>query len=73
MAKCRKALRSRRVENGMGKEAEYCRFHFGQVRKIYRHNTLEFGLGRETRRIVTNIIAQSDGTGAVADVLMAWI
>ena len=57
----------------MGKESEYCRRRVGEMRKIYRHNTLIFGLSCETRRIVTNIIAQSDGTGAVANVLMAWI
>ena len=57
----------------MGKEPEYCRRRVGEMRKIYRHNTLIFGLSCETRRIVTNIIAQSDGTGAAANILMAWI
>jgi hypothetical protein len=57
----------------MGKEPECYRLRVGQMRKIYRHNTLIFGLSCKTRRIVTNIIAQSDGTGAAANVLMAWI
>jgi len=57
----------------MGKDPKYCRLRVGEVHKIYWHNTLIFGLIRQTRRIVTNIIAQSDGACAIAKILMAWI
>ena len=69
----REALSFRRMENEMGKDPEYCRLRVGEVSRIYWHITLIFGLSRQTRRIVTNIIAQSDGAGAIAKILMTWI
>jgi hypothetical protein len=68
----REALSFRRMENEMGKDPEYCRLRVGGVHRIYWHNTLIFGFSRKTRGIVTNIIAQSDGAGAIAKILMAW-
>ena len=57
----------------MGKDPEYCRLRVGEVHRIYWHKTLIFGLILKTRRIVTNIIPYSEGTGAVANVFMAGI
>jgi len=73
MAKCRKALSSRRVEDGMGKDPGDCRARVGQMKKTYRHNTLTSDLNLKARRVVTNIIPQSDGISAIAEILMAWI
>jgi hypothetical protein len=43
------------------------------MKKPYRHNTLVSGLNLKARRVVTTIIPQSVETGAMADILMAWI
>jgi hypothetical protein len=73
MDKCRKPLSSRRVEDGMGKDPGYCRTRVGQMKKPYRHNTLTSDLNLKARRVVTNIIPQSDRTGAIAEIFMARI
>jgi hypothetical protein len=73
MAKCRKVLSSRRVEDGMGKGPGDCRPRVGEMKKPYRHNILTSGLNLKARRVVTNIIPQGHGTGAIAEILMAWI
>jgi hypothetical protein len=43
------------------------------MKKTYRHNTLTSDLNLKARRVVTNIIPQSDGISAIAEILMAWI
>jgi hypothetical protein len=57
----------------MNKALGYCRLRFGKMEKHYRHKTLISGLKQKARRVVTDIIAHSDGTGTIANILMEWI
>jgi hypothetical protein len=73
MAKCRKALSSRGVEYGMGKDMEYCCPRVGKMIKNNQYNTLIFNFNWKAKRVVTNIMAQSDTVSAIAYILMAWV
>ncbi len=57
----------------MGKDPEYCRLRVRQIKKIYQQNTLIPILNSKARGVVTNIVAQSNGARAIANILVAWI